>query len=231
MKTENVFVFIVMFILFSACMSKGKDVETGNWIIANESKLSSDDREIAKQIKEYLFKEKEVITRSKVEAPAHWLTGEEVEGLTLVMQPYYELDTSFISTDLDENEIESYIKPMRDKRLFFGKRGEKYILMVIAEKNGDTWKPKLRIEDSKVCFQELFDWLLPALEVSSKKSFYVLSAMYRDYFVYHDSEGKLVFRNMPGNIKMNSRDFIYSMVHSYNNVKAARAYLEKNKCY
>ena len=217
MKTKYLLYLFLSFILMFSCNDK-EIKEANNLISVNESKLDKQQQKAIESVREFLLGQRKELARSQEGLPENCLKPEELEKVSFSTISYYKLDTSFLSSDLDHDHLDKYIKPMLDNPMFLGKLGDDYALMMNVQNVGENrWIPDFNIEGIEY-FQRVFSWLIPEINVSSKKEFYILRVFGLNYIVYYSKEGGPVYCNFPGNIRMNKVEFFEHVIDRYNSI-------------
>lgn len=107
--------------------------------------------------------------------PDDHLKPEELEKITFTTIPYYELDTSFISSRVDYDHLDQYFRP--SKPMYLVKLDGHYVLLVNLQKVGDVlWIPEFNLE-GKEYFKKVFAWLIPELNVTRQKKILYLTSV------------------------------------------------------
>lgn len=220
MKKMNYFLYLLLsFFVLSSC-SKKEVAEVNDLISVSEGTLDKQQKRAVESMRKFLIDNRMSMTRSSEGLPQNYLKPEELEKVTFTTIPYCVLDTSFISSDLDHNNLEKYIRP--SKSMYLGKLDGNFALLVDLQKVGDTmWVPGFNLEGTEY-FKKVFGWLVSELNVASKKDFFILQVFGLKYIVYYTAEGDPVFCNFPGNIRMDKLDFFKHVIRRYNTIKDAQ---------
>lgn len=213
--------FLSLMSLFSCTDKKMKEVTS--LISANESKLNKQQQDITEDVRnDILTQNFRPQSRSRSNYSGNFLTLEEIKKLTFTTIPCYELDTSFISSELEHERLQEYIKPVLDKPMFLGKIGDNYAMMMNTRKLDNIgWTCDFCMEGVDY-FQSVFSWLLPELEASSKKNFHILYAFGQYYIVYYTKEEKPMYCNFPGNIRMDELRFFQYVTDRHNDIQSMK---------
>jgi len=220
MKKIEFLIHCFILISFFACNDE-EIKEANNLISKNESKLDKQQQKNIENARKFLLGQRN-ISRSQENFQENFFKPEELERVVFSTIPYYELDTSFLSLDLDHDHLDNYIKPVMDKPMYLGKLDDNYAMMLNLQKVGENrWIPDFNIEGTEY-FKKVFSWLIPELNSSSKKEFYILRVFGLNYIVYYSKEGDPIFCNFPGNIRMNKMKFFEHVIDRYNSINDMR---------
>ncbi len=227
MKRNNYLLCIFLSLFFFMSCSDKEMKEVSNLISVSESKLDEEQQKVIESVRDYLVLwSREKLSRSTDGLSENYLDPKELEKATFTTIPYYEVDTSFITTDLDHEHLDKYIKPVSTP-LFLGKVDGKYAILVNPQRRSENeWVPGFSLEGIDY-FQKVFSWLIPELNSASKKDFYVLRLLGLNYLVYYTKDGAPMFCNFPGNIRMDKIEFFQHIVERYNSAKEAKEFMEK----
>lgn len=220
MKKMNCLLCLFLTIALLSSCSKREIKVVNDFISASERKPDRQQKRAIESTREFLIKNRTMTGSSPRSLPDHYLTPEELQRITFTIIPYYELDTSFLSSDVDYNRVDQYLRP--SKPMYLGKLDDQFVLLLNLQRVGESmWIPAFNLE-GKEYFKTAFTWLMPKLKVSGKNEFFILQVFGLKYIVYYSAEGDPIFCNFPGNIRMDKIEFFKHVKNRYNAIKDAQ---------
>lgn len=221
-KSNKYHIYMIIVLLpFLSCRDE-KIKNINDLFLVNENLLSKQQQNEVESAKEFLLAQREGMSRSGSGMPENFLKAEEIEKLTFTTIPFYKLDTSFLSSDMDHEHLQRYIKPETVTPMYIGQvNGKISIMMNLKDIGNGVLIPDFSVEGTDY-FSKVFSWLLPLTKESSKKEFYILEALKMQYIVYYTQDDKPMFCNFPGNIRMDELTFFKHIIGRYNTINAYR---------